>query len=103
PSQMQANFAGPGPGTGDPVTTSFVYIGPAFGDPGYQFVVALNVTPRDLLGNARSDVLIYDPSLGQEYSGLSSGNGTYQFIPNLFTSGFDILRSGDFNGDGKVD
>jgi hypothetical protein len=38
PAQLAATFAGPGIGTGDPVTTSFVYIAAPFGDPGAQLV-----------------------------------------------------------------
>jgi hypothetical protein len=38
PPQLAATFAGPGLGTGDPVTTSFVYIAAPFADPGQQIV-----------------------------------------------------------------
>ena len=58
---------------------------------------------QDFAGNGHSDVLLYDPSLGQSYTALSNGNGTYSYIPNLFTPAFDTLRTGDFNGDGKAD
>jgi hypothetical protein len=59
--------------------------------------------PRDFEGNSLSGELLYDPSNGQSYTALSNGDGTYQYIPNLFTSGFNILRTGDYNGDGKAD
>ena len=58
---------------------------------------------RDFRGVGLSDVLLYDGGLGQEYTALSNGNGSYTYVPNLYTSGFDILRTGDFNGDGKAD
>ena len=64
------------------------------------------ITPagtRDFRGAGFSDVLLYDASSGQEYTALSNGNGSYSYIPNLYTSGFDVLRTGDFNGDGKSD
>ena len=61
------------------------------------------VAPRDFGATGRSGMLLYDPGLGQSYTALSNGNGTYQYVPNLFTSGFDTLRTGDFNGDGKTD
>jgi hypothetical protein len=48
-------------------------------------------------------VLLYDPSSGDEYSALSNNNGAYAYTANIFTSGFDTLRTGDFNGDGKTD
>jgi hypothetical protein len=59
--------------------------------------------PRDFAGDGLSGAVLYDPTLGQSYTALSNGNGTYQYVPNLFTPGFDILRTGDFNGDGKAD
>jgi hypothetical protein len=58
---------------------------------------------RDFRGIHRSDVILYDPTLGQEYTALSNGDGTYQYVPNLFTAGFNTLRTGDFNSDGKAD
>ena len=59
--------------------------------------------PFDFSGNGRSGALLYDPANGQEYTTLSNANGTYSYVPNLFTSAFDTLRTGDFNGDGKAD
>ena len=41
PSQLMLNYGGPGTGTGNPVTTSFVYITTPLGDPGFQ----LSATP----------------------------------------------------------
>jgi hypothetical protein len=57
----------------------------------------------DFAGNGRSGAMLYDPNLGQEYSAVSNGDGTFQYVPNLFTAHFDTLRSGDCNGDGKAD
>jgi hypothetical protein len=59
--------------------------------------------PRDFRGIGRSDELLYNPVSGQSYTALSDGNGGYQYVPNLFSTGFDTLRTGDFNGDGKSD
>jgi hypothetical protein len=64
---------------------------------------AKTTLPRDFRGIGRSDILEYDPVKGQAYTGLSNGDGTYSYVPNLFTPGFDTLRTGDFNGDGKAD
>ena len=58
---------------------------------------------RDFRDIGHSDALTYDPVDGTTYTALSNGNGTYQYVLNLFTSGFDTLRTGDFNGDGKAD
>jgi CubicO group peptidase (beta-lactamase class C family) len=58
---------------------------------------------RDFRAIGLSDAVQYDPVLGQEYTALSNADGTYSYVPNLFTSAFDILRTGDFNGDGKAD
>ena len=40
PAQFMGTFAGPGLGTGDPITTSTIYIAAPFGDPGAQLAVA---------------------------------------------------------------
>lgn len=45
PAQLEAPFAGPGLGTGDPVATSFVYIAAPLADPGAQ-IVATAATPE---------------------------------------------------------
>jgi len=58
---------------------------------------------NDFVGIGRSGALLYDPTNGQSYTGLSNGDGTYSYVPNLFSAGFDILITGDFNGDGKAD
>jgi hypothetical protein len=36
PAQFMRTFAGPGLGSGDPITTSTIYITAPFGDPGAQ-------------------------------------------------------------------
>jgi len=48
PAQLQALFAGPGLGTGDPTATSFVYIAAPLADPGQQLVAtqAIATTPE---------------------------------------------------------
>jgi hypothetical protein len=49
PANMAGVFPGPGLGTGDAITTSFIYIGAPFGDPGAQIVAtpaAVGVTPE---------------------------------------------------------
>jgi hypothetical protein len=75
---------------------------------GAAYVFIETTTPstyvyNDFAGNGRSGALLYDPSIGQSYTAMSNANGTYNYIPNLFTSHFDTLRTGDFNGDGKAD
>ena len=67
------------------------------------YQIAACTTLDDFGGTGLSGALLYDPLNGQEYTALSNGNGTYSYLPNLFTSAFDILRTGDFNGDGKTD
>jgi hypothetical protein len=66
-----------------------------------------NSTPpsvfNDFARNGRSGALLYDPTHGNSSTELSNGDGTYSDVPNLFTTGFDILITGDFNGDGKAD
>jgi len=70
-----------------------------------------NAAPRlpyafnDFAGKGCSDgEIIYDAANGQSYTALvnSDGNGT-TYVSSLFSAGFDILRTGDFNGDGKAD
>jgi len=48
PSELQMNFAGPGLGASDPVTTTFVYIAAPLADPGAQIVAtpAVASTPE---------------------------------------------------------
>jgi hypothetical protein len=71
---------------------------------GVAFVYALaSYVLNGFAGNGLSGELLYDPSLGQSYTALSNGDGTFSYVPNLFTANFDTLRTGDFNGDGKAD
>jgi hypothetical protein len=48
PAQLQSLFAGPGPGTGDSISTAFVYIAAPLADPGQQLVAtpATAATPE---------------------------------------------------------
>jgi hypothetical protein len=48
PAQLQSLFAGPGTGTGDPISTAFVYIAAPLADPGHQLVAtpATAATPE---------------------------------------------------------
>jgi hypothetical protein len=41
PAELRMDFAGPGTGTGGPITTAFVYIAAPLADPGFQ----LDATP----------------------------------------------------------
>ena len=64
------------------------------------------VSPAALLsftGNSLDDALLYDPTVGTAYTALSNGNATYQYVYNLVTPEYDVLRTGDFNGDGRSD
>jgi hypothetical protein len=61
------------------------------------------IAPRDFGGNSRSGDLLYDPAIGTAYTALSNGDGTFQYVYNLFQPAFDFLRTGDFNGDHKAD
>jgi FG-GAP-like repeat len=54
-------------------------------------------------GTGLSGALLYDAGSGTAYTALSNGTGAYQYTYNLFTPGFDTLRTGDFNGDGLSD
>ena len=77
-----------------------------FGSNTYQGAAYVFTRPtviNDLSNSGLSGALLYDPSIGQSYTAISNGNGTYSYVPELFTSGFDTLRTGDFNGDGKAD
>jgi hypothetical protein len=66
--------------------------------------VTVTLNPiNDFAGNGLSGELIYNPRDGTAYTALSNGNGTFRYVYNLFTPGFDTLRTGDFNGDGKTD
>lgn len=48
PAQMAGLFPGPGLGTGDPITTSFLYIAQPFGDPGMQITATATPEPSTL-------------------------------------------------------
>jgi hypothetical protein len=58
---------------------------------------------NDFAGNGLSGVVLYDPTSGQEYTALSNGDGTFTYVPNLFTPHFSHLITGDYNGDGIAD
>ena len=58
---------------------------------------------NDFAGNGLAGALLYYPPDGTEYTALSNGDGTYQYVPNLLTPGFGTLRTGDFNRDSKLD
>ena len=62
PAQLLAKYTGTGAGAGDPITTSFVYIGAPLKDPGFQLAVAQTPEPGSLLLLA---------------TGLLGGAGTY--------------------------
>ena len=46
---------------------------------------------------------LYVPSSGQAFTALTNGDGTYSYVGNVLSAGFDTLRTGDFTGDGKAD
>jgi hypothetical protein len=69
----------------------------------YSVNVCTTGEDLDFSDTGRSGVLLYDPSSGAAYAGISNGGGTYSYAPDVFTPGFDILRTGDFNADGKAD
>jgi hypothetical protein len=58
---------------------------------------------NDFAGDGLSGALLYDPTQGQSYTALSNGNGTYTYVPNLFSPNFTTLITGDYNGDGRTD
>jgi len=58
---------------------------------------------NDFAGTGRSGAFLYLPSNGQSDTALSNGDGTYSYVPNVFTAGFNVRLTGDFNGDGKAD
>ncbi len=57
----------------------------------------------DFRGIGRSDVLLYNPTDGAAYAGLSNGTGGFGYVYSGFTPQFNVLRSGDLNGDGRAD
>lgn len=58
---------------------------------------------RDINGDNRSDVILYDPVSGNAHAALSNGAGGFSYANAPYTPGFDTLRLGDWNGDGKAD
>jgi hypothetical protein len=58
---------------------------------------------HDFAGKDLAGALLYYPPDGTEYTALSNADGTYQYVPHLLASGFDTLRTGDFNRDNKLD
>lgn len=58
---------------------------------------------NDFAGTGRSGAFLYLPSNGQADTALSNGDGTFSYVANSFTAGFDVRLTGDFNGDGKAD
>ena len=68
------------------------------------FATRLPYLFNDFAGKGCSDgELLYDASTGQSYTALTNGDGTYSYTPNVVSPGFNILRTGDFTGDGKAD
>jgi hypothetical protein len=57
---------------------------------------------NDLGGVGFAGVVLYDP-IGIEYTASGLGNGTFLYQPAPYTPGFDTLRLGDWDGDGKSD
>ena len=55
--------------------------------------------PRDFANMGRSGVLLYDPAAGSSYTGISNGNGTFTYVYNLLSPGFNILRTGECFGE----
>jgi hypothetical protein len=76
-----------------------------------SFTTLLHAAPlmpvADFDGNGYQDVFFYDAhdawGTGTGYAGLSNGSGLFTYVYNAFTPGFDTIRYGDFNGDGKTD
>ena len=64
--------------------------------------VAPSNAPRDFRALGRSDVLLYSPSTGDGYTGLSDGAGGFSYTYQAYLAGFTHLRSGRFfAGDGR--
>jgi hypothetical protein len=53
PAEFLGTFSGPGLGMGDPITTSFLFIGVPFGDPGAQ----ITATPAAVVGTPEPSTL----------------------------------------------
>ena len=58
---------------------------------------------NDIAGSGAGGAILYTASTGQSYTVLGNGDGTYSYVPNAFTPGFDALLAGDFNADAKAD
>ncbi len=68
------------------------------------FATRLPYLFNDFTGKGCSDgEVIYDSAGGQAFTALSNNDGTYSYTPNAVSAGFDIVRTGDFTGDGKAD
>ena len=48
-------------------------------------------------------MLLYRPSDGLTYLGISDGLGGFTFSPLSVSNGYDFVQTGDINGDGKAD
>src|SRR5207249_1487439 len=60
----------------------------------------------DINSDHLSDVVLYNTTPGQAggYSLISNGQGTFPSSTSFGAgAGYDIVRIGDFNGDGKMD
>jgi len=68
------------------------------------FATRLPFLFNDFAGKGCSDgEFLYSPPDGASYTALSNGDGTYSYVSNTVSPGFDIVRTGDFTGDGKAD
>jgi hypothetical protein len=45
-----------------------------FWSPGYD-----NVIPEDVNGDGKTDIVLYNSTTGTEYTGLSNGDGTFDY------------------------
>src|SRR5437660_2196986 len=45
----------------------------------------------------------YTTHTGLAYIGMSNGNGTFAFQSLFWSPGYDIVETGDINGDGRTD
>jgi hypothetical protein len=57
----------------------------------------------DFNASGHQGVFLYDSAAGVGYAGLGNGSGLFTYVYSDFTPGFDTIRYGDFNGDGKAD
>ncbi len=68
------------------------------------FATRLPYLFNDFGGKGCSDgEFLYNPPDGQSSTLMSNGDGTYANVPDAVSPGIDILRTGDFTGDGKAD